>query len=240
MLIGSASAADGLIVFSAASASAAIEEVARDFADRSGVRVRVSSAASSVLARQIAAGARADIFIAANPLWLDWVQAKKLIAPQSRAMLMSNQLVLAAVLDSPLPAELSRALNQAAKSGRIAMGNPDHVPVGQYAKAALENLGLWATVQSRLAPTPNSVASITLIARREVPAGIVYASDVRLSNSVRVIALFPASSHPPIRYEIARISSQSHPAAPLFVAALLSDKGQKTLSAHGFVRRRGD
>jgi len=244
MLGRSATAAEGLIVFSAASAGNAVEEIARQYSRDTGVRVRVSSAASSVLARQIAAGALADIFIAANPLWMDWVQEHKLIAPDTRSVLMSNQLVLAvpdtSSLPAPRPADVSRALEQAAKTGRIAMGDPDHVPVGQYAKAALKNLGLWTTVQPRLARTPNAVATIALIARREVPLGIVYASDVRLSKSVRVLAAFPATSHPPIHYEVALLYRQSHPAGRLFVAALLSDAGQATFAAHGFAPRPGD
>ena len=235
-----ARADEGLIVFSAASAAAAVEDIAGDYARRTGLRVRVSAAASSVLARQIAAGAQADIFIAASPEWMKWVQDRGLIEPASRRVLMSNQLVLAAPQSSALPGDLPAALIEAAASGRIAMGDPDHVPVGQYGKAALGHLGLWTRVRARLARTPNAVAAIALIARREVPAGIVYASDVRLSRAIRTVAAFPIESHPPILYQIALVQGQSNPASQKFLAALLSQAAQQKLAARGFLPAAAD
>jgi molybdate transport system substrate-binding protein len=227
-----------LVVFSAASAAAAVEDIAADFSRRTGVKVLVSAAASSVLARQIAAGARADIYIAASPDWMAWAREKNLILPSTRRVLMSNRLVLAAPIGSTLPDNLAQALDQAASRGRIAMGDPDHVPVGQYGEAALRHLGLWRRLQSRLARMPNSVAAIALIARREVPAGIVYATDVRLAKSIRAVAAFPRQSHPPIRYQVALIRGQDHPAGARFLAVLLGPDGQRKFKARGFEPRR--
>jgi len=236
LLVAPATAKDGLIVFSAASAAAAVEEIAADFSKTSGLRVRVSSAASSVLARQIAAGAEADVFITANQDWMDWAEARDLIERTSIADLMSNRLVLAGA--PSLPFDLAAAIRKAAEIGRIAMGDPDHVPVGQYGKAALQHLGLWETVRGRLARTPNAVAAVALIARREVAAGIVYATDVRLSQGLRIIADFPSRSYPPIRYQVALVRGPDTPGRRRLMAALLSEAGQRTFAAHGFAARR--
>lgn len=228
-------AAERLVVFSAASAAAAIEEVADGFSHASGIRVLVSPGASSVHARQIAAGAEADLYVSANPNWMDWADDKGLLEENSRTTLMSNRLVLAANQRGTLAGDLVAALGQAASAGRIAMGDPDHVPVGQYGKAALVDLGIWREIRPRLARSPNAVAAISLIARGEVSAGIVYATDVRLSQAIRVVAEFPARSYPEIRYQVAVVAGRNRPASQKFIDALLSRTGQEIIESHGFV-----
>lgn len=227
-------AAERLVVFSAASAAAAIEEVADEFSRTSGIGVLVSPGASSIHARQIAAGARADLYISANPDWMDWANDKGLLEKKLRTTLMSNRLVLAANRRASLPGDLMTALTQAANTGRIAMGDPDHVPVGQYGKAALVRLGVWEKIRHRLARSPNAVAAVSLIARGEASAGIVYATDVRLSRAVRVVAEFPDGSYPAIRYQVAVISGRNRPATRRFLDALSSPAGQEILASHGF------
>jgi len=228
-------AAERLVVFSAASAAAAIGDIADEFSRSTGITVLVSPGASSVHARQIAAGAEADLYISANPNWMDWADDKHLLEVNSRTTLMSNRLVLVANKRSTLTGELLAALVQATNAGRIAMGDPGHVPVGQYGKAALEYLGIWQEIRPGLARSPNAVAAISLIARGEVSAGIVYATDVRLSNAIHVVAVFPARSHPAIRYQVAVIAGRNRPTSRKFVDALLSRGGQKILASHGFL-----
>ncbi len=197
----------------------------------------VSFAASSALARQAMAGARADLFISADEEWMDAVAAKNMLRPGTRRDLLGNRLVLVAPLMSArgsVPLGQRGALARVLGEGRLAMADPDAVPAGRYGKAALEKLGDWPSVAGRIARAENVRAALALVERRAAMLGVVYATDARASNKVRVVAVFPADSHPPIRYPIAILARSAHPDAAGFHAFLLSRRGQAIFRRHGF------
>jgi molybdate transport system substrate-binding protein len=165
------------------------------------VRITASFAASSTLAKQIEAGAPADIFLSANPRWMDYLETGGHLIEGSRRDLVGNRIVLIAPEDSPLGnlkinAELD-ILHLLEGHSRLAMGDPAHVPAGLYAKQALQTLGLWETVANRLAPMADVRAALTLVERGETPLGLVYATDAAISERVKVVGTFPAGSRSP-------------------------------------------
>lgn len=231
--------ARGPLVLAAASMQEALTDAANRWAALRHPRPVLSFAASSALARQIEAGAKADLFISADEEWMDYVQAKTLLRPGTRARLTENRLVLIAPRSSK--AQLSIApgfpLARALGNGRLAMADPAAVPAGRYGKAALEKLGVWRTVASRIAPAENVRAALALVERGAAPLGVVYATDARASAKVRVIGVFPASSHPPIAYPIALLKTSTHAQAEAFRRFLLSREGRAILARRGFGAR---
>ena len=225
-----------LLVFAAASLTEVLGELARVYETRSGSRVRLSFAASSVLARQIEAGGRADVFLSADQEWMDYLAARRLIDATSRRDLVGNRLVLIAPADSTLRLAIAPGfkLAEALGDGRLATGDPDTVPVGRYARAALTNLGVWQSVAARLVRAENVRAAITYVARGETPLGIVYATDAQIDQKVRVLATFPDSSHTPITYPAAATAS-AVPGAADFLAFLGSDAAAPVWKKFGFV-----
>jgi molybdate transport system substrate-binding protein len=202
--------AASVTIFAAASLTDALRAVA-ERPGRSGPPWRLSFAASSTLARQIEQGAPADIFISADEAWMDYLVRRQRIVEGSRRDVAANRLVVVRP-GAPLPGEHEppetiEALRAALLSGsdRIATGDPAHVPAGRYAQAALAELGLWSAVAPRLVRADNVRSALAFVERDEAGAGIVYATDARLSRSVRVVARFPAASHPPIRYPAALV-----------------------------------
>jgi molybdate transport system substrate-binding protein len=228
------------LVFAAASLKEALDAA---FAARSaggGGRPAVSYAGSPALARQIEQGAPADLFVSADVAWMDHLEARGLLAPGSRAPLLTNALVLvapaaAARAAGPVPrlapgVDLAPALGD----GRLAVADVATVPAGRYAKAALESLGAWRTVAGRLAATENVRAALALVARGEAPLGIVYATDARAEPRVRIVGAFPASAHPPIVYPIARLVRSRSPDAGPLLDWLRSAQAGAVFAAHGF------
>ena len=199
----------------------------------------LSFAATSALARQIEAGAPADLFIAADEQWMDDVAAKNLLRPGTRAAFLTNRLVLIAPLPSKLRLHIAPgfALATALGSGRLAMADPDAVPAGIYGKAALVKLGAWAAVAPRVARAENVRAALALVERGEAPLGIVYATDALASRQVRVVGTFPAASHPPITYPLARLTASTSPEAEPFRRFLLSPAGRAIFARRGFGTR---
>jgi molybdate transport system substrate-binding protein len=234
---GSARAADPeLLVFGAASLTEALDEVGSGYTRDTGQTVKFSYAASSALARQIEAGARADVFLSADTEWMDYLQARKRIDPESRRDLLSNRLVLIApaASDSRLEIAPGFPLAQALGTGRLATGDPDYVPVGRYARAALMSLGVWNDVAERLVRAENVRAALAFVSRGEAPFGIVYATDARVDAGVRVVGTFPESSHPPIVYPVA-VTAEARPGASRFLEFLSSPAARDTFRRHGFV-----
>lgn len=226
-----------VILFAAASMAAPIAALAGKFNDRNGgAAVTPSFAASSTLARQIENGAPVQIYISANRRWMDYLDEHGLIDRASRCQLAGNRLVLAAPAngDFELVIEPGFDLLAALRGQRLAMGDPDHVPAGIYGRQALENLGVWPSVADRLVLSPNVRAVLALVARGEVAAGIVYASDARISEDIRIVGEFPAASHDPIVYAVARLADHDNAVAAAFYAYLFSDEGRALLAAHGF------
>lgn len=230
----SSSAAEKLTVFAAASLKDALDEIARAYQEKA--QVIVSLAASSALARQIENGAPADVFISADREWMDYLAARNLIDRETRADLLTNRLVLIAPSASRIETEIRPGFPLAALLGqeRLALADPEHVPAGRYARAALEKLGVWNTVEAKLARTDNVRIALALVARGEAPLGIVYLSDALAEKKVRMVGEFPAGSHPPIVYPAAVVSSSRNPAAREFLSYLRSAEARAIFEKHGF------
>lgn len=230
-----------LTVFAAASLKESLDAVAGAYTADTGQPVQVSYAASSALARQIGQRAPADVFIAADTDWMDWLQERGLVDPASRVDLLGNALVLVAPAGSdaqPLALAPGTDLRPLlGDDGRIALALTASVPAGKYARSAFESLGMWDALSPRVAESENVRAALLLVARGEAPLGVVYGSDARAEPRVRVLAAFPAGSHPDIVYPVARVAASTHPAAAGFVAWLQSDRAGALFRDHGFTLR---
>jgi molybdate transport system substrate-binding protein len=233
----SARAADdnALTVFAAASLKESLDEAAAAYQQATGTPVRVSYAASSALARQIEQGAPAQVFASADLEWMDYLQQRDRIDASSRHNLLGNRLVLVAPQASAAKVDLAKAGSIAAAlgEGRLAIGQTASVPAGKYGRAALESLGQWDGVSSRLAESESVRAALMLVARGETPLGIVYASDAKAEPRVRVVATFPAGSHPPIVYPVAALRDAPAPARD-FVRWLSSPAARAIFERRGF------
>lgn len=237
ILLAPAMAAErGPLVLAAASMQEAMNATADAWAARRHARPVLSFAASSALARQIKAGAPADLFISADEDWMDDVQKAGFVQPGTRADIAGNQLVLIAPAREQIKLRIARNMPIAKILGdsRLAIANPDSVPAGKYGKDALTALGVWPSVANRLARGDNVRSAMTLVERGEARLGIVYATDARASAAVRVIGAFPAHSHAPIRYPVARLTASRNPEAEGFRRFLLSQMGQAILARFGF------
>lgn len=226
----------GLTVFAAASLKESLDEAAAAYQRQTGVPVRVSYAASSALARQIEQGAPADVFFSADLEWMDYLQQRNRLDVATRRSLLGNQLVLIAPKASKAQVDLKRpaTLLAALGGGRLAVGQTQTVPAGKYAKASLESLSLWNGVRPRLAESESVRAALMLVARVETPLGIVYASDAKAEASVRVVAIFPEDSHPPIVYPVAALRSARTAQAARFVQWLASPAADTIFTKRGF------
>jgi molybdate transport system substrate-binding protein len=231
-------AAEPLTVFAAASLKTALDEVAPVFTASTGIPVRFSYAASSALARQIENGAPADVFASADLEWMDYLQQRALVKPETRLSLLGNKLVVIAPADAALrtlPLTAAAISDAVGATGRVATGEVSSVPVGRYAKATLQNLGLWTMVEPRLAQSENVRAALSFVARGEAPLGIVYATDASSEPKVKVVARFPDGSHPPIIYPFAVTAGSGRvEAARQFIAALAGARARAIFEAQGF------
>ena len=224
---------DGPLVLAAASLQESMTAAADAWARKGHARPILSFAASSVLARQVEAGARADLFVSADEEWMDVLERRRAIALGTRVPFLGNRLVLVARADTPAERRPLAAMLR----GRIAVADPASVPAGRYAEAALRNLKLWDAAVPRLVRAENVRAALALVERGAAPHGIVYATDARASRRVRVAGVFPQSSHPPIVYPLARLRTASHPEAEGFRRFLLSNEGRAIFTRFGFSRR---
>jgi molybdate transport system substrate-binding protein len=225
------------LIFAAASLKNALDEAAINYGRESGKPVpRISYAASNTLAKQIEAGAPADVFVSADLDWMDYLAAKNLIRPETRVNLLANRIVLVAPMDSTMQVSLTPGLDLAAalKGGRLAMANVDAVPAGKYGKAALEKLGAWDGVKSSIAQADNVRGALLLVSRGEAPLGIVYQTDAASDPNVRIIATFPQDTHPPIVYPVAVTKDATHAGAAAFVTWLRSATARSSFEKQGF------
>lgn len=231
--------AKGPLVLAAASLQEAMTAVADAYAATGQPHPVLSFAASSALARQIEAGAPADLFVSADTTWMDHVAAKGLVRAGTRAPLLTNRLVLVAPAAQPLRLSIARGFPLAAAlgRGRLALADPDSVPAGRYGRAALTSLGVWTAVAPRVARAENVRAALAFVSRGEARAGIVYATDARADPRVRIVGVFPAASHPPITYPIAQLARSINPGAARFRTFLLSRGGQAIFARYGFGTR---
>ena len=228
-------AADGLVVFAAASLKESLDAAVATYAAPDRPKIVVSYASSGALARQIENGAPADLFISADQAWMDYLGERKLIDQATRRTLLTNRLVLVAPADRPLSLRIAPgfALAQALGDGRLAIGDPATVPAGRYAQAALESLGVWSQVASRTAPAESVRAALALVVRGEVPLGIVYRTDAISEPKVRVVGEFAADSHPPIVYPAAVVAG-ARPAAGALLDYLASPAARAVFARFGF------
>ena len=238
--------ADDITVFAAASLKNALDTVAADWQAETGNHVAISYGGSSALARQIQQGAPADIFISAATNWMDVLQTDNLIVTGSRIDLLGNALVLIAHGTAAAPVEIVAGFDLAGMLGDnwLAMALVDAVPAGQYGKEALIKLGVWDSVQGRVAQTENVRAALDLVARGEALLGVVYASDAiaadQAGNTVTVVGTFPAASHTPIIFPAALIAGSAHPAAADFLQALRSGEARAVFVGQGFTMLQPD
>lgn len=225
-----------LLVFAAASLTDVLESLGTEYTKETGQPVKFSFAASSALARQIEAGASADVFLSADIEWMDYVQARGRIDSATRRDLLGNRLVLIAPVSSTVELEIKPGfpLAQALGRGRLATGDPDYVPVGKYARSALAALGVWTDVANRLVRADNVRTALAYVARGEAPLGIVYATDARIERAVRVVGVFPEDTHHPITYPVA-VVRDAHAGATRFVDFLASDAARKKFQGFGFL-----
>lgn len=227
------------LVFAAASLQESMNAAADAWNARGHLRPTISLAASSALARQIEAGAPADLFISADEDWMNDLQKKGLLRPDSRASFLGNRLVLIAPANSRLNVRITPGfpLAKALGSGRLSIADPNSVPAGKYAKAALFKLGIWSSVQDKLAPAQDVRAALAYVERAEAPLGIVYATDAMASKKVRIVARFPEGSYPPISYPIAMLRSSNNTEAEGFRRFLISASGKAIFRRFGFIVR---
>lgn len=234
---GTAPAQEGPTVFAAASMTNALREVDKLWVARGNPAIRFNFAASSTLARQMEQGGDPAVFISADEPWMDWVRDRNLIVTATRSSPIGNALVLIAPRDSTAQVELARGVDLRAplgRDGRLAVGDPGHVPVGKYAQTALASLGIWDAVSPRLARAENVRAGMLLVERGEAPLGIVYATDAAVAAGVRVVAQFPADSHPPITYPFAIGARRDGPQARALFAFLTGPEALEVYRRFGF------
>lgn len=230
-------AAEEVVVFAAASMKTALDAVASEFSTRTGHKVTISYAGSNQLAKQIVAGAPADIFISAAVNWMDEVEKAGLVVPGTRRDMFGNALVLVASDAKAAPVAIGPGfdLKGLLAGGKLAMALVNAVPAGQYGKAALENLGVWKAVEPSVAQADNVRAALALVATGEAPYGIVYASDAAAEKKVKVVGTFPAGSYPKVIYPGALLSGAADAADRAFLEAITSEEGDATFAAQGFV-----
>jgi molybdate transport system substrate-binding protein len=225
-----------LTVFAAASMKNALDDVDAAYTAKSGVKISASYAASSTLAKQIEQGAPADIFVSADTDWMDYATSKKTINEATRVNLLGNSIVLIAPKDSKIDnVTIGQGFDLAklAGDGKIATGDVKAVPVGKYAKAALEKLGAWQAAEPKFAMAESVRAALALVARGEAVLGIVYSTDAKVEPGVKIVGTFPADSHPPIIYPVAATTT-AKPDAAGYLAFLKTSAAKTIFDKYGF------
>lgn len=236
MPAGAEDSGQPVTLFAAASTTEAVNEIAEAYAAQTGGSIRPVVAASSTLARQVAQGAPADLYLSANATWMDYLAGQRMIVADSRVALLSNRLVLVAPADSPLRLRLSPELDLAGLlgDGRLAIGDPNHVPAGIYAQQALTALGLWDQVSGKLAQAANVRAALALVDRGEAVAGIVYETDAAIAPRVKIVDVFPARVTPQITYPLAIVAGHDTPAVRAVFDFLQGPQASAIFRKYGF------
>ncbi len=230
-----AASAQDLTVFAAASLTDSLKAVAEAYKAKTGVAVTLSFGASSALARQIEQGAPADIFFSADTDWMDYLQKNGHIADATRKDLLGNRLALIAAADAPPAPKIAPRFDLAGALGdrKLALADPASVPAGKYGKAALTALGVWDSVAPKVVQAENVRVALEYVARGEAAYGIVYATDVKVSPTVKLAGLFPADTHPAIVYPVA-LTKTASPAAKDFLAFLSGAQARAVFEKAGF------
>lgn len=230
-----AAAADGPIVFAAASLKGPLDEAAEAFKAETGTTIVISYAGSNALAKQIEERAPAEVFISADTDWMDYLAGKSLIAAETRSDLLTNELALIAPADSTAALTIGEGFDLAGATGdgRIAVADPDAVPAGKYARQALTALNVWDAVEPKLARTENVRAALALVAKGEAPFGIVYVTDAVADPKVKTIGVFPAALHDAIVYPAA-LTRTASPEAAVFLTFLKGERAAAIFAKAGF------
>lgn len=231
-----AASAKTFIAFAAASMKNALDAVDAAYAAKSGNKITASYAASSALAKQLEQGAPADVFISADTAWMDYAIKNKSVNPATRIDLLGNSIVLIAPKDSKIDhVDIKQGFDLAklAGDGKVTTGDIKAVPVGKYAKAALEKLGAWKAVEPKMAMAENVRAALALVSRGEAVLGIVYSTDAKVDPGVKIVGTFPADSHPPIIYPVAATATAKDGTAD-YLAFLKSSAAKATFEKYGF------
>jgi len=229
--------AEGLTMFAAASLTDAMKDIAALWAKAGHPALRLSFGSSSTLARQIEQGAPANLFASADEQWADYLAQRHLLADDTRKSLLGNDLVLVVAADTPRQIAIDSRLDITAllgASGRLATGDPKHVPVGIYAEQALRKLSLWDQVAPRLARTEDVRAALLLVERGEAPAGIVYATDAAIAKGVAIAGIFPDDSHDTVSYPFAVTRAGDNAEARAFLAFLSGPEARAVFLQRGF------
>lgn len=224
-------------VFAAASMTDALQQIGDEYKKvNPQEEIVFSFASSSVLARQITEGAPADLFISADQKWMNFLAERNAIVEDSRSTLLGNRLVMIAPKDSKIDKIDFTDNKWQSELGHsfLAVGDPDHVPVGIYAKAAFTHLGQWADVEKKLARANNVRAALALVEQGESPLGVVYGTDAAASRKVKTVAVFPSDSHPPVEYPVAIIKDKANKETQDFLQYLKSDQAKKVFIEKGF------
>jgi molybdate transport system substrate-binding protein len=229
--------AQEVTVFAAASLTDAMKDVSAKWAEAGHQPLRLSFGSSSTLARQIEQGAPANVFASADEKWMDYLAQKQLIAADTRKSLLGNDLVLVVAADKPMHVTIDKKFDLTGllgANGRLATGDPAHVPVGIYAEQALRKLGMWDAISPRLARTEDVRAALLLVERGEAPAGIVYATDAAASKAVMIAGAFPADSHDPVSYPFAVTKSGDTAEARALLGFLAGPSARAVFVQRGF------
>jgi molybdate transport system substrate-binding protein len=225
-----------VVVFAAASLKNALDEISAQWRQETGKKATLSYAASPALARQIEQGAPADLFISADLDWMDYLQQRNLIKTETRSNLLGNRIVLVAPQAANISVTIAPGFNLGGLlgAGRLAVADTAAVPAGKYGKATLEALGVWASVQDKLAQTENVRAALLLVSRGEAPLGIVYQTDAAADPNVRIVGVFPENTHPPIVYPVALTAGSKNTDAAALLTYLRSAKAKPLFEKQGF------
>ena len=226
-----------LTVFAAASMRNALDDVDKAFTKATGVKVTASYAASSALAKQIAQGAPADVYVSANIKWMDYLQKQKLVRDDTRVNLLGNALVLIAPTASKLDhVAIAKGFDIAKLAGqnRIAVADTKAVPAGLYAKAALTSLGAWKAAEPKLAQAENVRATLAYVARGETPLGIVYSTDAKIEPKVKIVGVFPEDTHPAITYPVAALKDAKSKTVTQYLHFMRSPQAKAIFEKYGF------
>jgi len=236
--LGSATAGSSnkMLLFAAASTTNATGEIGQLFSKKGFGNFTPSFASSSTLAKQIAAGAPANVYISANPKWMTFLDDKGLIEKGTRCDLLGNRIVLIAPAGSDLKIDIHPGfdLSGILGNGKIAMGDPEHVPAGIYGKQALDHLGVWNDIASKVVRAKDVRAALVFVERGEAPLGVVYATDAAITDKVKVVGVFPENSHPPIVYQAGIVKGNNTKTGLAFYEFLKSPEAAVIFNKYGF------
>lgn len=224
-------------VFAAASLTNALNDIGAEWQKAGHPKPSLAYAASSTLAKQVEAGAPADIFASADLAWMDYLDQRGWIQPATRANLLGNELVLVVPKGKGFPVKMVPGFDIAsAFDGRVCTGEPGVVPVGTYARQSLENLGWWAPLQNRIVGTDDVRTALAFVERGECPLGIVYATDAKIADTVEVLDRFPENTHKPIVYPFAVVKGARPQAQEFLKYVQTSPAAAAIFDRYGFIR----